>query len=255
VQEINSKLTVPNGVTPGTAIFLLLDLDDLKSIKQAVEEFKSKETRLDILMNNAGVMMPPEGTKHSSGIEPQFATNVLGPFVLTRLLLPTLIHTAKSSEGGTARIINLASIAQFRAPSGGINFDNLSAGSSFQRYAQSKFAALVFTQELARRYTDSGIISASINPGNIETPLWRHQTSFFTPNTIISKFPISMGVLTQLYAATAPEITKEDSGKYFMPWARKSEPLRDEAKDPALAAKLWDWGEEQMKKAGINDSA
>ncbi|KZT05640.1 NAD(P)-binding protein [Laetiporus sulphureus 93-53] len=253
VETINSKVAAATeGPKSGQAAFLYMDLDDLQSVKAAADEFKAKESRLDILMNNAGVMMPPEGTKSKTGLEVQFAVNVLGPFVFTRLLLPILIHTAQTSESGTTRVITLGSFAHFGAPPGGVRLDKLDSGTLFERYAQSKLADMIYSKELAHRYTDSGIISISVSPGNIKTALWHHQTSFFTPNTFLTKYPVSMGILTQLYAATSPDITKADSGEYFRPWATKGQPVRDEADDPVLATKLWEWCEEQMKEAGIS---
>ncbi|EED82668.1 predicted protein [Postia placenta Mad-698-R] len=253
VQKINDELAKLQN-SSGEAVLLVLSLDDLQSLKRAVDEFTSKETRLDILLNNAGIMMPPEDTKGPMGIDPQFATNVLGPFVLTRLLLPTLLKTTRDSPDGTVRVVNVSSLAHGWCPSGGIRFDDLSKGSNYLRYAQSKLGDLVYARELARRYTDQGVISAAVSPGNIDTGLWAHQKgSLLSPNTLVAKlkYPVSYGVLTQLYACTSPEVTKEDSGRYFFPWARRGHALRSEADDPALGTKLWDWCEEQMKKAGI----
>ncbi|KAH9931772.1 hypothetical protein B0H21DRAFT_760910 [Amylocystis lapponica] len=255
VERINTKVSQSVGSRSGSATLLLLDLADLQSVKSAADEFTSKETTLDILLNSGGVMMPPEDPKVMSGLDVQFATNVLGHFALTRLLLPTLVHTAQSTTDGTARVVNVASSAQMGAPSsdpGGIRFDRLSAGSSFERYGQSKLGNIVFSNELARRYTDSGIVSVSLNPGNIQTELWQHQRhSFFSPNTFISKYPVPMGALTQLYLAGSPNVSKADSGAYYIPWARRATPIRNEANDPALGAKLWDWCEHEMKKAGV----
>ncbi|CCM00179.1 uncharacterized protein FIBRA_02207 [Fibroporia radiculosa] len=266
LNRINARLSNMSQSTRGEVHFLCLELNDLNSVKAAVEEFLSKESRLHILLNNAGIMLPKED-KPINGIDLQFATNVLGPFAFTRLLLPTLLLTAKQSEEGTVRIVHLASIAHMAAPPGGIRFDAMSEGKIFHRYAQSKMGNIVFANEVARRYTDSGeylniafkggtrligayqgLISVSISPGNVSTNLWRHQTSFFTWNTAVSKHPPAKGVLTQLYAATSPEVTREDAGIYFAPFGKRSTPFRTEVDDPALGMALWDWCEGQMKK-------
>ncbi|PCH40828.1 NAD(P)-binding protein [Wolfiporia cocos MD-104 SS10] len=252
VNDLNARVAALNDKKSGEVVFLRLDLDDLKSVKAAVEEFKSREKRLDVLINNAGVMMPPVGAANAAGMELQFSTNVLGPFVLTKLLLPVLQQTARQREDGMVRIINISSFAHVAAPLSGIYFDDLFAGSKLARYGQSKLAALLFTNELARRYTDEGIVSISVNPGNIGTPLWRYQSSFFSASTISPLHPVSLGILTHLYASTSLDVTKADSGGYFMPWARKGQPLRQIANDAALASKLWDWCEAETKRADIN---
>ncbi|KAL6309853.1 hypothetical protein BKA93DRAFT_722748 [Sparassis latifolia] len=251
VKRITEKIGGDSGLKSGQADFLLLDLADLQSVKKATDEFLKKESRLDVLMNSGGVMMPPAGSVNGAGLELQFATNVLGHFALTRLLLPTLLHTAKTSENGTVRVVNVASSAIMMAPWGGVKLNNIEGSSQMQNYGQSKLGNIIFSNELARRYGDSGILSVSLNPGNIQTELWQHQKSFFTPNTFIHKYPVAMGALTQLYGATSPELTKADSGVYLFPWARKGEALRKEAYDVTLGSQVWDWCEEQMKAAGL----
>ncbi|KAF7370551.1 hypothetical protein MSAN_00687500 [Mycena sanguinolenta] len=91
------------------AFFIKLDLGDLKTIKTTVAEFSSKESELHILFNNGGVMMPPMEERTADGYDMQFGTNAIGPFFLTKLLLPALLAGAKSSSDGKARIVNTAS--------------------------------------------------------------------------------------------------------------------------------------------------
>jgi len=101
-------------VTGKEAIFLKLDLSDLKGIKAAAEEFLSKETQLHVLFNNAGVMVPPVEQLTADGYDLQFGTNVLGHFYFTKLLLPTLIATAKTSSDGKARVVNTSSLGHIQ---------------------------------------------------------------------------------------------------------------------------------------------
>jgi retinol dehydrogenase-12 len=89
----------------GVLHFLKLDLNDLEGIKPSAEEFLSKEKRLDVLFNNAGVMIPPQGSKTKQGYELQLGTNCIAPFLFTKLLTPLLISTAKSSPRGSVRVI------------------------------------------------------------------------------------------------------------------------------------------------------
>lgn len=248
VEKINKELSA-HPETPGHAAFLHMDLMDLQSVKNAAETFVSEEDRLHILMNSAGVMLVPKEAEVASAVDIQFHTNVLGHVALTRYLLPTLISTANSADEGTVRVVNVASMAHFAAPPGGIRFDNLSGGFSFQRYGQSKLGNIVFSNELARRLEHTGVLSVAIHPGNIETDLWRYsRRSMFSLNTVVAKNPVERGALTQLYAATAPDIK---SGSYYVPWARKANPIRREAHDPVLGKRLWDWCDEQMTNAGV----
>ncbi|GBE88955.1 Uncharacterized oxidoreductase [Sparassis crispa] len=254
VDKMNADLAQAAGpLKPGQVVFLQLDLVDLHNVKRAADEFLSKEDSLHVLLNSAGIMTPPKGSQTESGIELQFATNVLGHYALTRYLLPVLLRTAAAAPDGTVRVVNVASLATAMAPAGGIHFDNLAGAMNwgFGVYGQSKMGNVVFANELARRYTDAGIISVSLNPGNLQTDLWRHQRSFFDLKTVIHKYPIEYGMLTQLYAATAPEVTRADSGAYFVPWARRGPVLRKEAHDPVLGARLWEWCEGEMRRAGV----
>ncbi|CUA69446.1 hypothetical protein RSOLAG22IIIB_14011 [Rhizoctonia solani] len=113
-----------NGKAP---VFLELDLASLASVRKAVEEFKSKEHQLHVLFNNAGVMAPPVDQRTVDGYDLQFGTNVLGHYFFTTLLLPTLIHTAKTSPvaHGHARVVNTSSGMLHLAPKGGIVWGTL----------------------------------------------------------------------------------------------------------------------------------
>jgi len=253
VDKINSELVKGPDSHRGRAVFIRLDLSDLKSVERAAKEFTQKEERLDILLNSAGVMTPPKGSRTESGIELQFATNVLGHFALTLLLLPVLKKTVPLSPDGMVRVVNVSSLALAFAPLGTFRFNNLfnSTALAFGIYGQSKIANCSFATELARRYKDAGILSVSLDPGNTETELWRHQKSFFNMNSIVKKYPSEWGALTQLYAATSPDITMRDSGGWLAPWARKSKHFRKEATDPEIGASLWNWCEQQMAKEGV----
>ncbi|KAG2346702.1 NAD(P)-binding protein [Suillus weaverae] len=234
--------------TGNEAIFLKLDLGDLKAIKASAEEFLSKETQLHILLNNAGVMVPPIELVTADGYDLQFGTNVLGHYYFTKLLLPILISTAKATPEGKVRVVNLASCAHLF---GGLDFNTFKDGPARKKcsrtslYNQSKFGNVVLALELAKRYGDQGIISTALNPGNINSDLPRHILPLF-PNIIkVLLYEVSQGALTQLYAATSPEAASLN-GKYLVPWARVRPP-RQETQDPQLGKALWDWLEEQVK--------
>ncbi|CAE7204582.1 unnamed protein product [Rhizoctonia solani] len=163
-----------------TPTFIELDLADLRSVRRAVEEYKSMEQELHVLYNNAGVMMSPPELKTANGYDLQFGTNVLGPYLFTTLLLPTLIHTARTSPlaGGTARVVNASSGVHWAAPRGGVNYASLTPNhkeadeirhkmGTTSLYAQSKWAVVAFSNELARRYGSQGIMSVALHPGAI----------------------------------------------------------------------------------------
>ncbi|KIJ65114.1 hypothetical protein HYDPIDRAFT_131388 [Hydnomerulius pinastri MD-312] len=234
--------------TGSEAVFLKLDLANLKAIKAAAEEFLSKETQLHVLFNNAGVMVPPVELVTTDGYDLQFGTNVLGHFYFTKLLLPTMIETAKTSSDGKARVVTTSSSGHLF---GNLDFETFKDGPKRRKptnslYCQSKFGNVVFATELARRYGDQGIVSTSLNPGNIKSDLQRHVPAI--ARSFINTFVLwdtPKGALTQLYAGTAPAAA-ELNGKYLVPWARVSSP-RKETQDPELGKKLWNWLEEEVK--------
>ncbi|KAJ6581090.1 NAD(P)-binding protein [Mycena capillaripes] len=232
------------------AMFIQLDLADLDSVRRAADEFKSKENQLDVLFNNGGVMNTPIEQLTKQGFDLQFGTNVLGHYLLTKRLLPLLNAAAQSSPDKKARIVHLSSSAQMFVDT--VDLDALTDGPARNKlgpaklYMQSKFANIVLSNELARRYGDKGIVSTSANPGNLKTDLQRH-----TPGAFMMLFgwmfsPAPYGALTPLYAGVSAA-SVDLNGKYLIPWARVGA-MRKEAADPNLGEKLWNWLEEQTKE-------
>ncbi|KAF9241100.1 hypothetical protein BU15DRAFT_45208 [Melanogaster broomeanus] len=234
--------------TGNEAIFLKLDLGNLKAVKAAAEEFLSKESQLDVLINNAGVMVPPVDSLTVDGYDLQFGTNVLGHHYFTKLLLPTLISTAKSSSDGKARVITVSSSAHMM---GGLKFDTFKDTQARKKvlthnlYAQSKYGNVVLALEYDRRYKSEGIVSISLNPGNIQSDLQRHMGSISSSLLSPILYDTAHGCLTQLYAATSPAAA-ELGGQYLVPWARIG-PICKDARDPKLGQALWEWCEEQIQ--------
>ncbi|KAF4578535.1 hypothetical protein EYR36_000342 [Pleurotus pulmonarius] len=195
------------------AYYLHLDLADLKAIKQAAAEFLSKEKQLHVLFNNGGVMTPPIEQTTADDYDLTFGTNALGHFYFTTLLLPTMSATAKET-GLPSRVVTTCSLGSFFARS--IDYETLKGASNPKRlkkgnqymYAQSKFANLVFAVELARRYSEQGIVSIGVNPGNIQSDLQRYCGTLEHIFIDWMLFPTPMGALTQLYAGTVPEAEK-----------------------------------------------
>ncbi|KAH8820116.1 hypothetical protein F5884DRAFT_839877 [Xylogone sp. PMI_703] len=244
----------------GNLIFLRLNLDDLSGIKASAQEFLGKEQRLDVLFNNAGVMVPPDGSKTKQGYELQLGTNCLAPHLFTKLLLPLMIETAKTSPAGSVRIVDVSSsAAEGLSPRGGVDMANLDYKvnkGAWHKYGVSKAGNVYHSMEIARRYGQDGIISTPLNPGNLRTDLQRHVPSW---QLMIFKFilhPPIKGAYTELFAGLSPDVTLEKNGAWISPWGRFT-PLRPDLVKGALpeseggtgiAQKWWDWCEEQVKQ-------
>lgn len=227
----------------GEVVVQALDLSDLESVAAFAEQFKREHAKLDLLINNAGVMVPPLGHTRQ-GFELQFGTNHLGHFALTAHLLPLLERTKGS------RIVVVASTAQ---NFGKINFEDLNWKSRsyipFLAYGQSKLANMMFALELAKRLRNAGssVRVVAAHPGWTATELQRTMgiARFFNP--LLAMKPAA-GALPTLRAATDPEI---ESGTYWGPanfFELVGPPvvatISKRAKDEASAAKLFDISEE-----------
>ena len=148
-------------------VFSKLDLSSLQSVREFSERTLEEESHIDILINNAGVMIPPYSTTED-GFELQFGVNHLGHFLLTDLLLERI------KKAPASRIVNVSSAAHHR---GKINFDDLQSKQSYSRisaYRQSKLANVLFTQALAKRLEGTNTTAYSLHPGAIKTELGRH---------------------------------------------------------------------------------
>ena len=222
---------------------MLLDLADLKSVKQFANNFKQKYSTLDLLINNAGVMMPPYG-KTKDGFELQFGTNHLGHFALTGQLIDVLKNTSNS------RIINVSSGAHNW---GNIDFNDLSWQNrkykASRAYGDSKLANLYFTYELQYRLknNNSNLIVTAAHPGWTATELQRHSGVFSFLNNFFA-MPIWQGTLPTLRAATDKTAK---SGDYFGPNGfreMRGYPIKVDSNqlshDKEVANKLWSVSEE-----------
>ena len=147
----------------GELVYLHLDLDDLTTIKKSAEDFLSREKKLDVLWNNAGVMRPPQGSKTKQGYELQLGTNNLAPFLFTKLLTPIMAETAKSSPPGAVRVVWVSSsIAEAYSPTNGVDMNNLGYEqdkNAWHKYGVSKAGNVLHCKEYAKRHAGDGIIS------------------------------------------------------------------------------------------------
>ncbi|EWZ01512.1 hypothetical protein FOYG_01121 [Fusarium oxysporum NRRL 32931] len=158
---------------------LCVDLSDLPSIKPAAQQFLAKEIRLDGLVLNAGVMMPPEGSKTEQGHELQMGTNCLGGYLMSRLLEELLVKTTVVADEGTVRVVWLASTLQMGTPKGGLVWDEVKkepkvVKDQMENYMMSKAGNLLLAHEASQRLGSQGIISVAVNPGFLKTELQRH---------------------------------------------------------------------------------
>ncbi len=198
-------------------IFLRLDLSDLTTIKASVEEFLSKERKLDVLFNNAGIGYPPQGSRSAQGYELQLGVNCIGPFLFTKLLTPTLVATAKVSAPNSVRVIWVSSsAAEAITPKGFMdNLDYHVDKSSYDKYCISKLGNYFHGVEYANRYKADGVVSVPLNPGNLDSDFWRNQGATVTcilRHTLLH--PPLYGAYTNLFAAFSPEVTLEKSGVF-----------------------------------------
>ncbi|XP_069368663.1 retinol dehydrogenase 11-like [Paralichthys olivaceus] len=210
-----------------------LDLADTKSIKEFAEAINKEEPKLNILINNAGVMVCPYG-QTADGFEMQIGVNHMGHFLLTHLLLDLMKRSAP------ARIVTVSSMAHSW---GAINLDDINSEKSYNKakaYSQSKLANVLFTHTLAKKLDGTGVTTYSLHPGVVQTDLWRHlsgpqqfimrMVSPFTKDSV-------QGAQTTIYCAVEPTLEKE-SGGYYSDCAPAN--CSAAGKDDDVAQKLWD---------------
>jgi len=219
---------------PGAQVDVMCaDLSSLAQVRQLARELPERYSRLDVLVNNAGVL-PVHRQLTDDGLETTFATNHMGPFLLTTLLRPLLERSAP------ARVVTVSSAAhrQVRA----IPWEDLARGDlagKGQAYAVSKLLNILFTAELARRLAGTGVTANCLHPGFVRTALGRDVSG--VPGAavrLVLRFRPgpAAGARTSVYLAGSPEVA-EVTGGYFVK-ARLAEPSAL-ARDAQAAARLW----------------
>lgn len=251
------KLRAEFSNSKGRVEFLQLDLGDLTTIKPAVETFRQKESRLDVLVLNAGVMHPPPKQKTAQGHDLQVGTNCIGHFLLAVLLRPGLDHTAATAPANSVRIAWAGSLElDLRTPKGGMTWDNKTNAPAYpsgSSYGYSKVGDRYLAYEYARRYgKDCKVISVCFNPGNLGTELQRHNAGLVAKIVMVALlYPAVFGAYTELFSGWSPDITKENDGGYVLPWGRlggNRKDLEEEMGKPGgIAEKFWDWCERESK--------
>lgn len=244
------------GSNGGEVETILLDLASLASVRACAQEAESRFDRIDILINNAGVMACPFGTT-ADGFEMQFGTNHLGHFLLTNLLMPLV------KAGSDKRIVNLSSRAHHMAP---VNLEDPNFETrdydKWVSYGNSKTANILFAVALERRLAPHGVHATALHPGGIHTNLGRHMSEQDAAALLKrikdntgedAKFKtIPQGAATTCYAATAEELSGK-GGVYLedchVAEVDDNDPnggVRSYAVDPDTAEQLWSLSEQMV---------
>jgi NAD(P)-dependent dehydrogenase (short-subunit alcohol dehydrogenase family) len=227
-------------------VLVVFDLADLASVRKGAEQILDRCERIDVLVNNAGLVLS-ERTETVDGFEATFGINHLGPFLLTRLLTERLVASAPT------RVVNVASTAH-QGARGGLDFDDLQSTRHYrgmQAYSRSKLANILFTNELARHLSGTGVTANSLHPGTVASGFARDDdaTGFLAFGVkVIKPFILTpeKGARTSVYLASSPEVA-DVTGQYFVKCrARTPSPA---ARDEAAAALLWSVSEELVDRA------
>ncbi len=244
---------ITRGTPQAKVEFQPLDLASLESVKTFAENFTAAHQKLDLLINNAGVMMVPALERTADGFERQFGTNHFGHFALTGRLLTTLLKTEN------ARVVTVSSVMHRYGP---MQFDNLDAEKRYspnKAYGYSKLANLLFMRELQRRYhTEKGsLLSTAAHPGSTRTNLQQYKPSF----RFIMSFPFMAqdppaGALPTPYAATAGDVIGGDyfgpGGPFEMTGPPAKAYMSKHARNDENAKRLWELSE---RRTGVRYAA
>jgi NAD(P)-dependent dehydrogenase (short-subunit alcohol dehydrogenase family) len=264
IRSIKQQLSAAGSAAAANAVdiqFIQLDLTSFTSIRQAAETFLQNNTRLDILVLNAGVMGEAAVTT-PQGHEIQFGTNHIGHFLLTKLLLPALLKTASPSPEGHSttadvRVVALTSLASGHTPSNQEYMHLISSPqrllglTTWQRYAISKAANILFAAELARRYPS--ISSVSVHPGVVASDLYNGTqatngiTGSMLPSLKLLFRSVRSGTLNQLWAAAGAPKTELVNGAYYTPVGHRNMGNRFVV-DGVLAKRVWEWTEKEVER-------
>jgi NAD(P)-dependent dehydrogenase (short-subunit alcohol dehydrogenase family) len=219
---------------------MICDLASQNSIRRLASDFKERHDRLDVLINNAGVLLR-EHSLNEDGIENTFAINHLGYFLLSNLLLDVLKKSAPS------RIVNVASTAH---KYGKLNIGDWVTGagySAFSAYANSKLANVLFTYELARRLEGTGVTANCLHPGGVGTNLFRGLPGFLQALIKLVTISPERGARTSIYLSSSSDV-EGVSGKYFA--RRKQEKSSAASHSEEAARRLWEVSEELTGTSG-----
>jgi NAD(P)-dependent dehydrogenase (short-subunit alcohol dehydrogenase family) len=242
IKKRNSAMSKPYNVE-----YMSLDVGSQKSVRAFAEEIKRKGWRINLLVNNAGVMFQPFG-KTTDGIESHFAINYLGHFLLSRLLIDEL------ARNGPSRIVSLTSATYdwVGAWFDDVNFER-STYSPFIAYVRGKLAIQMASIEMKRRLVEKGIKNVDIftvHPGGVKTSVTRDMPGFIAwlfdkiydilPPGMIWRTPAE-GAYSAIFASLSPALRGSSDCLYF--WSCQSQPFNKISLDKKSAVELWDLSE------------
>ncbi len=217
--------------------FLLSDFEDLKQVRRMADEYKEHYAHLDLLVNNAGAFYMSH-RQSVDGIEMTFLVNHLAPFLLTNLLLESIVRKPP------ARIINVSSGSHWYSDG---DFETIHPHREFfgmKTYGRSKLANILFTRELARRLNGTGVTVNAVHPGQVATEIWNKSIPVVGPliQWVMKRRLLTpvQGADTIVYLAVSPEV-EGVTGKYFV--NRTEAPSSQQSQDGLLAAQLWSLSE------------
>ncbi|RYP09951.1 hypothetical protein DL765_008265 [Monosporascus sp. GIB2] len=207
--------------TRGSLEFIPMDLTDFTTVKAAVQQFLEREGRLDALFNNAGTGARNNAPQTRQGLEYHFSINSLGPYLLTRLLMPILSKTASRCPTDAVRVIWPASIlVEMMSPKTGIRKeflqDTRNVTDPSELYVTSKVANWFLASEFTRRQRTTGVVHIAGNPGNYNTNIWRHAPRLLYYVLLpILRDPVH-GAETYLWMAFSESVTMDEAvaGRY-----------------------------------------
>ncbi len=232
----------------GTATMLRADLSLMAGADQLAQDIAALTDHVDLLINNAGGTTDAL-TMTAEGLEQNFAGNHLGPFLLTRRLLPLLRAAAADKPHGTVRILNTASDASEMVP--GINLDdmqNLSNWSEGLAYCTGKLANVLFTRALADRLAGDGIVSHAVHPGAVDSNFFSYGSPGMKERTKdIAKFTEAEGADTLIWLADAPEGADTSGSYWFQRQRRAPNPV---VEDKAVVDRFWDESDALLARTG-----
>ncbi|KAI0630119.1 NAD-P-binding protein [Trametes polyzona] len=229
------------------ASFLRLDLGDLDSVKAAAEDYKRRESQLDALILNAGVIFPGVDELTKQGYDATTGINVVGHFLLFRLLYPLLAASGRQSD--PARVVWLSSMGSYKPYN--LTFDAYKDGptrrrmDSFDLYCETKAAAVLLSMRLARNCKKDNVVSIAVDPGYIKSEIYRSSPWYIHVFDRLFSYPVEYGAIGSLYAGAAPEGASLN-GKYIQAWARVVPP-NPLTLDEQMQEKLWKWLEEEVQ--------
>eukprot|EP00752_Nemacystus_decipiens_P010151 g9047.t1 len=255
-KPVKEGMDLLEGLTDVDVQVEVLDLGSLQSVVAFAQRFKTAGAKVDVLVNNAGIMAIPERRETVDGFEMQMGVNHFGGHLLTRLMEPMI------ADGG--RVVFLSSLAHAKPPGvpkvtldwENINYEKPDTYNNWMAYGRSKLANILDAKEFAKRLAERGINTYAVHPGVVNTELFRH---FLADDSFVSRVsrwgaPLTKyllvspltGALTQLRCAVDPELgAKELSGKY---WAnmKETQPSRL-ASDPATPPRFWEVTESMLE--------